>query len=121
MRQDVIGTDPLRGFLNSLELLGNMKVKAALPGHGNPMNNLKDRVNFIINHHHKRLDHAEKSLTEEPITAFDLASKSMGPRPKPFARWLAMSQTLAYLEHLESLGRCTSVETEKGYRYKLLS
>ncbi len=119
MRADVIGTDPLRGFLESLDRLQKLEVGLALSGHGAPIKDLGARVAGIIAHHRMRLSQIEETLAESPRPAFDISVDAMGPRPKTFARWLAMSQALAYLEHLVQRGRAVEVENEHGLGYAL--
>jgi glyoxylase-like metal-dependent hydrolase (beta-lactamase superfamily II) len=117
MRIEVIGTDPLSGFLESLERLSKTDVSAALPGHGPVIEDLSSRAMSIIAHHRTRLAQVERALGHTPRSAYEICIEAIGPRPKVFARWLAMCQTLAYLEHLAVLGRAVEVETEQGLVY----
>jgi glyoxylase-like metal-dependent hydrolase (beta-lactamase superfamily II) len=121
MRPEAMGTDPLGGFIGSLDRLHALGALAAYPGHGNPFSNLAERCDEILSHHRTRLEQTEAALTDELQTAFAISGVSMGARPRAFARWLAVSQTLAYLEHLVRLNRAQAVETGSGLRYRLAS
>jgi glyoxylase-like metal-dependent hydrolase (beta-lactamase superfamily II) len=112
MRPEVIGSNPLEGFLASLGRLRPLEIGVTLPGHGPPIRDLKRRITAIEAHHETRLGQVLAALGDEPRGAFDLSVEALGPRPKSFARWLAMSQTLAYLEYLVQNGR--ALEREEG-------
>ncbi|MCP4599640.1 MAG: MBL fold metallo-hydrolase [Proteobacteria bacterium] len=119
MRSDVIGTNPLGGFFDSLERLGDLGPVIGLPGHGPLIGDLSTQIGEIVTHHRTRLGQVENTLQDAPQTAFNLSIEAMGPRPKAFARWLAMGQTLAYLEYLISCGRAEKLETETGTYYRI--
>lgn len=65
-----------------------------------------------------RLKKVEDALSDEPVPAYQVSEGSMGPRPKVFARWLAMSQCLAYLEYLVTEGMAVEEPTDNGVGYR---
>ncbi len=117
MRPEVVGTDPLGQFICSLERLGKLGKILGVPGHGHVIDNLPQKSADIIAHHRLRLEQVKSSLNEEPKTAFNISIEAMGDRPKAFARWLALSQTLAYLEHLVKEGQAQEAEVDGHLRY----
>jgi glyoxylase-like metal-dependent hydrolase (beta-lactamase superfamily II) len=118
MREEVLGTDPLGQFIGSLERVRDLGPLKGLPGHGAPIDDLAERADQLVRHHRARIDRVERLLGDEPRSAFDLSGEVMGPRPKIFMRWLAMSQTLAYLEHLVLGDRAVAVEIDGGLGYR---
>lgn len=118
MREEVLGTDPLGGFIGSLERVRDLGPLTALPGHGPPIADASERADQLVRHHRARIESVARALTDEPRGAFDLSGEVLGRRPKVFMRWLAMSQTLAYLEHLVHRGRAASVEIDGGLGYQ---
>ncbi|MCP4674216.1 MAG: MBL fold metallo-hydrolase [Deltaproteobacteria bacterium] len=120
MRQDIIGTDPLGGFIESLNGLREQDVPVVLSGHGPAINDLDARIEDILAHHMARQGQVEEALSvDTPRSAFDVSFDAMGARSRSFARWLAMGQTLAYLEHLVRIGRVEQTEMDEG-RYGYL-
>ncbi len=117
-RPEVQGTDPLGGFVHSLERLGRLDCRLALPGHGEVIEDLASRTKEILAHHEQRLAQVEEALGTTPRPAFDITEKVMGARPKAVAIWLALSQTLGYLEHLLHCGRAEEVIVEGKIRYR---
>lgn len=118
MRQEAQGTDPVGLFIGSLERIRDLGPVVGLPGHGPRIQNLPERADQLIRHHQARLERIRSVLGDEPRAAFDISSEVMGPRPKLFAKWLALSQTLAYLERLVLTGDAEQVDTEAGVRYR---
>ena len=118
MRPEAIGKDPLGKFLRSLERLRDLHGNVGLSGHGAPIEDLSSKAITVIEHHLGRLAQVESALGDEPQTAFELSLAVMGKRPVAFARWLAMSQVLAYLEHSIRMGRAQMVEDERGIKYR---
>jgi hypothetical protein len=72
-----------------------------------------------VRHHRSRLEEISAALSTEPTPAYDLVLTVFGEKRQPFARWLAMSQALAYLEHLVRLGRAVEVEADGRLEYVL--
>lgn len=120
MRPEAMGTDPLGGFLSSLETIAGLGPRVGLPGHGGAIDDLVERARDIERHHRRRLEQVRRSLTEEPRTAFDISKVAVDARPKAFARWLAVSQALAYLEHLVRRGEAKEHGADRGLRYSRL-
>jgi len=118
MREEAVGTDPLGKFVGSLERVGALGSLVGLGGHGDPMPDTSERAAQLVGHHRARLGRVAGTLTGEPRTAFDLSQEALGPRNKVFARWLAMSQTLAYLEHLVATGRAEEVELDGSTAFR---
>jgi len=117
MREQVIGSDPLGAFLDSLERVRALGPRVGLSGHGEPMPDVAARADEILRHHAARLGRVAAALEHAPIEAYDLCLKVFGDHRKSFARWLAMSQTLAYLEHLVHEGRAIEVAIGSGIAY----
>jgi len=118
MREEVAGTDPLGGFVASLERVRDLGPLRGLPGHGAPIADLSVRADQLVRHHRARIEQVARALGDEPRSAFELSGDVLGRRPKVFMRWLAMSQTLAYLEHLVHVGRAEQVPIEGGVGYR---
>jgi len=119
LREEAMGTDPMGAFLSSLERVCELGPRAGLGGHGAPMENVAARAAEVVRHHHARLEEIAAALSREPVSAYDLVLTVFGGKRQPFARWLAMSQTLAYLEHLVRLGRAVEVEVEGRFEYAI--
>jgi glyoxylase-like metal-dependent hydrolase (beta-lactamase superfamily II) len=119
MRSEAVGKNPLGMFLKSLALIRDLGPHIGLPGHGPLIEDLSVRAVDILAHHDMRLGQIRQVLTTEPRPAFDLSVDAMGPRPKSFSRWLVMSQTLAYLEHLVHLGMAEEVLVDDKKRYRI--
>jgi glyoxylase-like metal-dependent hydrolase (beta-lactamase superfamily II) len=118
MREESMGRDPLGAFLRSLERVRALGPRVGLAGHGEPIPDASVRADEILRHHAARIARVAASLEPAPIAAYDLCLKVFGDRRKVFARWLAMSQTLAYLEHLVHEGLADEIATEHGLAYR---
>ncbi|MBW2278604.1 MAG: MBL fold metallo-hydrolase, partial [Deltaproteobacteria bacterium] len=121
MREEVLGTDPLGRFVESLGRVRDLGPLRGFPGHGKPIADLSERADQLVRHHRARIEQVARALTDEPQSAFDLSGDVLWRRPKIFMRWLAMSQTLAYLEHLVHTGRAESIAIEGGVGYRKTS
>jgi glyoxylase-like metal-dependent hydrolase (beta-lactamase superfamily II) len=118
MREESIGTDPLGAFLESIARAGSLGPVTGFPGHGPVIADVAARTRELLAHHAARLAEVEAALGDAPASAFDLSLSVFGPRPKVFARWLAMSQTLGYLEHLVRRGLAEEIETNGMAAYR---
>ena len=95
--------DPLKDFFASLDRVGSFEgVKLGLPAHGQPFDNLSERVLDIKCHHEERLnmlressDHLGRASVQEYMKEL-FKQRSWGP--------MAESETFAHLEHLRQTG-----------------
>ena len=95
--------DPLSQFFGSLERMTEFEnVTTALPAHGHPFMNLKERSLEIIDHHQERLQtirDASQQLVEGSVTDYMrvlFSERAWGD--------MAESETYAHLEHLKEAG-----------------
>ncbi len=102
---------PLSAYLASLERVRRLPVERTLPGHGEPFGDARPRIDELIAHHRERLQEILTVLAEGPQTAYQVATRLswLGQRESwtqldPFQRFLALTETLAHLEHLVDLG-----------------
>ncbi|MCU0661986.1 MAG: MBL fold metallo-hydrolase [Myxococcota bacterium] len=102
MRPEMQGLDPVGAFFDSLDKLARMGIELGLPGHGPFVTALAERCGQLRGIHEARLRHLRDVLTDVPLSAFEISEQIMGPRPKVFAIWLALSQTLGYLGYLSA-------------------
>lgn len=105
--------DPLKSFFYSLDRVGEIQnVKLALPAHGHPFTNLKERAQSIKAHHHERLEEIDKiarELGRADVNAFMkrlFRERSWGD--------MAESETYAHLEHLRMAGKAAAFRNEQG-------
>jgi glyoxylase-like metal-dependent hydrolase (beta-lactamase superfamily II) len=105
--------DPLKSFFYSLDRVGEIQnVNLALPAHGHPFTNLKERAQSIKAHHHERLEEIGKiarELGRSDVNAFMkrlFRERSWGD--------MAESETYAHLEHLRMAGKAAAHRNEQG-------
>jgi len=104
------GADPLALYLRGLDKVLSLEVALVLPGHGRPFSDLPRRVAEIKEHHRERSAHILRALADGPLTAYEIASRlpwdvdQPWPRLSPTQKYFALSETLAHLRYLESLG-----------------
>jgi glyoxylase-like metal-dependent hydrolase (beta-lactamase superfamily II) len=119
LREESMGTDPIGAFFDSLERVRALGPRLGLGGHGAPLDDVAARIAEVVRHHRERLEGVVAALSREPRSAYDIARAVFGERRQPFAMWLAMSQALAYLEHLGREGRAAEIDTGDGLAFAL--
>ena len=62
----------LTQFMNSCRMLQKENFKMLLPGHGDPVNNPKDRITFLINHRLQRETQIKSAIENGPLTAMEI-------------------------------------------------
>jgi len=113
-------------YLDALRKIQYLDVDMVLPAHQRPFNHLAQRVDAIIEHHRVRLEEMIEALTEHPMSPWELApsvSWDVGTWDEMDATncVLAMRETLAHLQLLESQGQVVMVEEEGLSKYRLAS
>jgi glyoxylase-like metal-dependent hydrolase (beta-lactamase superfamily II) len=106
---DFSGAKPKRiksllNYLSSLSKVGALDAKKALPGHGaeieSPCETIEKNLRFI----RERAARFESGLTDAPSSLFDLSVAVFGERD-PMNAYLALSETIAYVDLLEAEGK----------------
>jgi glyoxylase-like metal-dependent hydrolase (beta-lactamase superfamily II) len=95
---------PLENFIRSLERIGALPAKVVYPAHGEPFENLKERVVEIIDHHRQRKELTCCSITRNPQTASEISTKIFGDTLPGFDQGLAFNETYVHLIQLEKEG-----------------
>lgn len=113
-------------YLDALRKVQYLDVRMVLPAHQRPFGYLAERVDAILEHHRVRLEEVIEALTQESMSPWELAPKiswDVGEWEEMDAtnRVLAMRETLAHLQLLESRGQVARVEEQGLSRYKLTS
>jgi glyoxylase-like metal-dependent hydrolase (beta-lactamase superfamily II) len=96
--------DPVGEFLSSLERVEELDARLALAGHGRPFNDVPGHIEGNRELVASRLDAVRGLLAEGPSTAWDLGPRLYGELFSPATATLLLSQSLAWLMHLERLG-----------------
>ena len=105
--------DPLKSFFYSLDRVGEIQnVKLALPAHGHPFTNLKERAQSIKAHHHERLEEIDKIARELGRADVNSFMKRLF-RERSWGD-MAESETYAHLEHLRMAGKAAAHRNEQG-------
>lgn len=113
--------NPLGRYLAALRMIGELPVRLALPGHGDPIVDIATLLNRRIRHHDQRLADVKALVGESAQTAFRVAlGIRWVHRTKHFSdlaprhQFLALGETLAHLVALEAYGtlkRTRSLDT----------
>ncbi|MFC2039200.1 MBL fold metallo-hydrolase [Chloroflexota bacterium] len=102
----------LKHYLINLEKVYELDVGLVLPGHRSPMNNHRQRIKELKEHHWNRLDEIICALQDggksafqvAPYLTWDIEYTSWQQFPAQ-QKWFAFGETLAHLIFLETEGR----------------
>jgi len=99
--------DPLTRYLDSLRRVAGYAGCEALPAHEYRFGDLDARAHALIDHHRERCAEVMATLTGD-ATAWEVAAQLTWSRDwtglGDMGRRMALSETLAHLRHLETLG-----------------
>lgn len=107
-----IDQNPLQDYFNSLDKVKNYEVKLALPGHGNIMGNLEQRIEEIKSGHIHRMEQIMDSIREEAKTAWQLCQETYR-NVNSFTPLMATITRCMYLEYQGKI----KVSLKEGKRY----
>lgn len=114
--------NPLGEYLKSLKELRELEVELVLPGHDEPFNHFRERVDEIINHHGERNREILTTIENGPKTAYEIArdvtwgiTGSWKDLPY-FHQRMAIFETLSHLEMMTVEG-IAGKHTENGIIY----
>jgi glyoxylase-like metal-dependent hydrolase (beta-lactamase superfamily II) len=107
--------DPVGEFLSSLDVVERLGARLCLAGHGRTFADVQAHIRGNRELVHERLERARAALNEGEPTAFEVIPQIYGQAlGVQNAHWL-LSETLAYLTHLQALGEveCLAGEPER--------
>jgi len=117
--------DALRSYLASLAKVKKLRPSSALPGHGNVIASVAERIEAISAHHEERLQEVLRGLRGGVRSAAEVTSSVNWSRGSYESlghvnRWLAVMETIAHLEFLVGCGVVRRAKG-RGRRYRLES
>lgn len=104
--------DPVGEFVGSLDTVAALGARLCLPGHGRTFTDVQAHIDGNRGLIGERLARVRAALSGSELSAFELAPHVWGDALSPRnASWL-LSETLAYLIHLEALGEASRIAGE---------
>jgi len=103
--------DPLNNYLQSLQDNLRLSVELALPAHGHPFKNVKERIHELLTHHEERLNRMKGFVAEE-ATVYSVTKQAFGDSLNSHEVRFAMTETAAHLMYLVYRGEL--VVEERG-------
>lgn len=103
--------NPLGRYLSSLAEIRKLAIDFVLPGHDQPFNDCKKRIDELARHHEWRNAEILATMDEGPVTAYEAASRVSWGNSSTFEdlpyfhRRMAVFETLAHLEMMAAEGR----------------
>jgi glyoxylase-like metal-dependent hydrolase (beta-lactamase superfamily II) len=116
---------PLADFLDSLALVRAMPDLRLLPAHGGVADSTHARIDELLAHHDARLaETADVVRAHGPVTGAEVAAALGWTRSRrrftdldPFNRMLAVTETVAHLRLLTTVGTVTATDTDGRTHY----
>lgn len=103
--------NPLAEFMTSLRALQDLKLRLALPGHRNLIEDWSGRIDELLNHHDDRLNIALDGITKGCHTPFEVAGHIFEIERFSAHEWrFAIAETRAHLEYLRQNGQIIQAE-----------
>lgn len=105
------GSNPLEQFLASLREVARLPARLVLPGHRDPVYDLRQRSAELMDHHRERLRRVAAIVEDAtrqgalPPTAWEVNLRLFGRLEDPFSIRFAMGESLAHLEFLVQAGQ----------------
>ena len=107
--------DPVGEFLGSLDKIAGLDTRLCLSGHGKPFTDVQGHIEANRALVAERLAAAEAALNGGSPTAFEVVPAVHPELRRENAQWF-ISETLAYLTHLEATGRAHRTPDAEGHQ-----
>jgi glyoxylase-like metal-dependent hydrolase (beta-lactamase superfamily II) len=107
--------DPAGEFLNSLDVVEKLDARLVLAGHGRTFTDVKAHIDANRALVHERLSKVRAAIAKngsQPPTAFEIIPHVYGEAANPMTATWWLSETLAYLTHLEAIGEAERIDGE---------
>lgn len=118
--------NPLGRYLAALAMVGELPTRLALPGHGEPIDDVGPLLRRRIGHHEQRLADVTALIAAAELTGYQVAlGIRWVHRQKHFSQlearhqFLALGETLAHLVALEAHGSAERTRTAGVTRWRL--
>lgn len=98
-------SDPLDDYLDGLRRLVDLEPAVVLPAHGRPLSGTGGRAAQVRSHHLRRKVQIEQLVSEQPMSAWEVAIAVWGQRDHIHDQRLALQEGLAHLQSLAREGR----------------
>ena len=98
---------PLKSYLDSLQIVENLPVTTVYPGHGNSFTNIIERAGEIRTSHELRKQAILQCLNSRPKTTYAISaevSKAAASRWDNWEKLMALNETYVYLQELKREG-----------------
>ena len=96
--------DPMRNYLDSLQLIADKRPQLVYPGHGKPFADAVGRIEAIMRNKVRRLQKIWESIQDQPSTVTELADRLVAKAILAHQRQLAINETLAHIAYLRWSG-----------------
>jgi glyoxylase-like metal-dependent hydrolase (beta-lactamase superfamily II) len=96
--------DPMRSYMQSLQLIRDRRPHLVYPGHGRPFGDAVGRIEAIMRNKVRRLDRIRKAIQEGPCTVGALTDRLVARAILAHQRQLAINETLAHIAYLRWSG-----------------
>jgi glyoxylase-like metal-dependent hydrolase (beta-lactamase superfamily II) len=105
--------DPVGEFVSSLDVVERLGARLCLPGHGRTFADVHAHIEGNRELVHERTERVLEVISGRPRTAFEVVPEVLYEVPfsPNTAPWL-LTETLAFLTHLEVVGRARRIEGE---------
>ena len=110
--------DPAGEFLASLDVVDRLDVQLVLAGHGRPVRDARALAEANRRAVHERLHRVRRAIADGPRTPFEIIPEVVDTElPAPMMVGWGLSETLAYLNHLERRGEAARVDDAEPERW----
>lgn len=106
----------LKQYLESLEKLESLNLQRVYPGHGPLIQDPQATIQYMREHHVRRLDVVYDRLDHNGKTAYQV-SKELYPNVNGYDHFLAVSEVVAHLDVLAEQGRAVPESRDDGVEY----
>jgi glyoxylase-like metal-dependent hydrolase (beta-lactamase superfamily II) len=111
--------DPAGEFLRSLDTVEQLPTDLILAGHGKPVRDLPGLVRANRSAVHERMGRVRDAIAGEPLTPFEIVPQLMQTEElTPMLVNWGLSETLAYLRHMEVEGEAEKIEGADPERWR---
>lgn len=104
--------DPLREYLDSLDKVYDLDIELVLPGHRRALENCKQRIEELKQHHEARANEVLAILGKGSLNAYQVASRMTWDMSyetweefPPSQKWFAFGEAVAHIKYLQEKGK----------------